>query len=135
MTKEEISQAFYQKLSELRPKELDRGVSLVGPHRDELSILKAGLLARNHASQGEAWSLALGLKLAMAELIRRDSQLGDPILILDDVFAVLDTGRRSRLVDFVINNQQVIITSADEDVVPDFKVSKRLTVVAGEVNA
>ena len=58
--KQEISEAFYQRLQELRVKELERGVSLVGPHRDELSILKSGLLARSHASQGEAWSLAGG---------------------------------------------------------------------------
>jgi DNA replication and repair protein RecF len=131
--KQEIQDAFYQRLSELRPKELERGVSLVGPHRDELTILKSGLLARNHASQGEAWSLALGLKLAMAQLLRSDSQSGDPVLILDDVFAVLDAGRRQRLVEFVINNEQVLITSADLDAVPDLLVAKRLEVVGGEV--
>lgn len=131
--KQEIQDAFYQRLAELRPKELERGVSLVGPHRDELTILKSGLLARNHASQGEAWSLALGLKLAMAQLLRSDSQSGDPVLILDDVFAVLDAGRRQRLVDFVINNEQVLITSADLEAVPDLLVAKRLEVVGGEV--
>ncbi len=131
--KQVIQDAFYQRLAELRPKELERGVSLVGPHRDELTILKSGLLARNHASQGEAWSLALGLKLAMAQLLRSDSQSGDPVLILDDVFAVLDAGRRQRLVDFVINNEQVLITSADLEAVPDLLVSKRLEVVGGEV--
>lgn len=131
--KQEIQDAFYQRLSELRPKELERGVSLVGPHRDELTILKSGLLARNHASQGEAWSLALGLKLAMAQLLRSDSQSGDPVLILDDVFAVLDAGRRQRLVEFVINNEQVLITSADLEAVPDLLVAKRLEVVGGEV--
>lgn len=131
--KQEIQDAFYQRLTELRPKELERGVSLVGPHRDELTILKAGLLARNHASQGEAWSLALGLKLAMAQLLRSDSQSGDPVLILDDVFAVLDAGRRQRLVEFVINNEQVLITSADLEAVPDLLVAKRLEVVGGEV--
>ena len=131
--KQEIQDAFYQRLAELRLKELERGVSLVGPHRDELTILKSGLLARNHASQGEAWSLALGLKLAMAQLLRSDSQSGDPVLILDDVFAVLDAGRRQRLVDFVINNEQVLITSADLEAVPDLLVSKRLEVVGGEV--
>lgn len=131
--KQEIQDAFYQRLTELRPKELERGVSLVGPHRDELTILKAGLLARNHASQGEAWSLALGLKLAMAQLLRSDSQSGDPVLILDDVFAVLDAGRRQRLVEFVINNEQVLITSADQEAVPDLLVAKRLEVVGGEV--
>ena len=131
--KREISEAFYQRLQELRPKELERGVSLVGPHRDELSILKSGLLARSHASQGEAWSLALGLKLAMAQLLREDSQSGDPVLILDDVFAVLDAGRRQRLVEFVINNEQVLITSADVEAVPDLMVAKRLEISGGEV--
>ena len=131
--KQEIQDAFYQRLAELRPKELERGVSLVGPHRDELTILKSGLQARNHASQGEAWSLALGLKLAMAQLLRSDSQSGDPVLILDDVFAVLDAGRRQRLVEFVINNEQVLITSADLEAVPDLLVAKRLEVVGGEV--
>lgn len=131
--KREISEAFYQRLQELRPKELERGVSLVGPHRDELSILKSGLLARSYASQGEAWSLALGLKLAMAQLLREDSQSGDPVLILDDVFAVLDAGRRQRLVEFVINNEQVLITSADVEAVPDLMVAKRLEISGGEV--
>ena len=131
--KQVIQDVFYQRLAELRPKELERGVSLVGPHRDELTILKSGLLARNHASQGEAWSLALGLKLAMAQLLRSDSQSGDPVLILDDVFAVLDAGRRQRLVEFVINNEQVLITSADLEAVPDLLVAKRLEVVGGEV--
>ena len=131
--KQAIQDAFYQRLQELRPKELERGVSLVGPHRDELTILKSGLLARNHASQGEAWSLALGLKLAMAQLLRSDSQSGDPVLILDDVFAVLDAGRRARLVEFVVNNEQVLITSADLEAVPDLLVAKRVEVVGGEV--
>jgi DNA replication and repair protein RecF len=129
----DISEAFYQRLHELRARELERGVSLVGPHRDELSILKSGLLARNHASQGEAWSLALGLKLAMAQLLREDSQSGDPVLILDDVFAVLDAGRRQRLVEFVIENEQVLITSADVDAVPNLSVAKRLEISGGEV--
>ena len=131
--KQAIQDAFYQRLQELRPKELERGVSLVGPHRDELTILKSGLLARSHASQGEAWSLALGLKLAMAQLLRSDSQSGDPVLILDDVFAVLDAGRRARLVEFVVNNEQVLITSADLEAVPDLLVAKRVEVVGGEV--
>ncbi len=131
--KAEIADSFYQRLQELRPRELERGVSLVGPHRDELSILKSGLLARNHASQGEAWSLALGLKLAMAQLLREDSPSGDPVLILDDVFAVLDAGRRQRLVEFVIENEQVLITSADADAVPNLSVAKRLEISGGEV--
>jgi DNA replication and repair protein RecF len=69
----------------------------------------------------------------MAQLLRSDSQSGDPVLILDDVFAVLDAGRRQRLVEFVINNEQVLITSADLEAVPDLLVAKRLEVVGGEV--
>jgi DNA replication and repair protein RecF len=65
--------------------------------------------------------------------LRSDSQSGDPVLILDDVFAVLDAGRRQRLVEFVINNEQVLITSADLEAVPDLLVAKRLEVVGGEV--
>ena len=69
----------------------------------------------------------------MAQLLRSDSQSGDPVLILDDVFAVLDAGRRARLVEFVVNNEQVLITSADLEAVPDLLVAKRLEVVGGEV--
>jgi DNA replication and repair protein RecF len=133
-SKEEISGLFYSQLEALRPRELERGISLVGPHRDELVILKDRLPARSHCSQGEAWSLALGLKLALAELIRKDSQTGDPVLILDDVFAVLDSGRRSRLVEFVVGNEQVIITTADQDAVPELAIAHRLKVEAGEVH-
>ncbi|NBU23446.1 MAG: hypothetical protein EBS38_06010 [Actinobacteria bacterium] len=114
----------------MRPKELERGITLVGPHRDELRITKAGLPTRTHASQGEAWSIALGLRLAMAELLRQESQSGDPVLILDDVFAVLDAGRRKRLLEFVADFEQVLVTSADRESTPklnwasEFEVSK-----------
>jgi DNA replication and repair protein RecF len=69
----------------------------------------------------------------MAQLLREDSQSGDPVLILDDVFAVLDAGRRQRLVEFVIENEQVLITSADVDAVPNLSVAKRLEISGGEV--
>jgi DNA replication and repair protein RecF len=130
---EEISKIFHSRLEDLRDRELERGVALVGPHRDELLILKNGLSARTHSSQGEAWSLALGLKLALAELIRSNSVTGDPILILDDVFAVLDSGRRSRLVEFVAGNQQVIITSADPEAVPKLTIANTIEISGGEV--
>jgi DNA replication and repair protein RecF len=129
----EIAEVFHQRLTDLREKELDRGIALVGPHRDELMILKDGLSARTHSSQGEAWSLALGLKLALADLIRKDSNTGDPILILDDVFAVLDSGRRTRLVEFVSANEQVIITSADPDAVPKLTIANQLFISGGEL--
>jgi DNA replication and repair protein RecF len=116
--REELSSLFYERLAETRNRELDRGITLVGPHRDELLIQKDGLVARSHASQGEAWSLALGLKLSLATLIRENSNLGDPVLLLDDVFAVLDVGRRQRLLEFVLGYEQVIVTAADQGMAP-----------------
>ena len=117
-SREELSTLFYERLAETRSKELERGITLVGPHRDELLIQKDGLVARSHASQGEAWSIALGLKLSLATLIRENSNLGDPVLLLDDVFAVLDVGRRARLLEFVLGYEQVIVTAADKDMAP-----------------
>ena len=129
------SQLFHERLDSLRPKELERGITLAGPHRDELLIDKAGLLARTHASQGEAWSLALGLKLALGDVSRRTSSNGDPILLLDDVFAVLDKGRRERLVEFVTDYEQVIITAADETMAPRLDWSSKMHVSGGVVSA
>ena len=129
------SQLFYERLELLRKKELERGITLAGPHRDELLIDKAGLLARTHASQGEAWSLALGLKLALGDVSRKTSNNGDPILLLDDVFAVLDKGRRERLVEFVTDYEQVIITAADETMAPKLDWSGKMHVSGGVVSA
>lgn len=129
------SQLFYERLESLRKKELERGITLAGPHRDELLIDKAGLLAKTHASQGEAWSLALGLKLALGDVSRKTSNIGDPILLLDDVFAVLDKGRRERLVEFVTDYEQVIITAADETMAPNLDWSEKLHVSGGVVSA
>lgn len=127
----ELRTMFHLKLKNLREMELDRGITLAGPHRDELSITKDGLPARNQSSQGEAWSIALGLKLALGELLRQNSPTGDPILILDDVFAVLDAGRRERLVGFVSNYEQVVITSADRQSAPSLAWSQELFVDHG----
>jgi len=132
---EAYSDSFHDRLKSLRPKELERGITLVGPHRDELLIEKSGLLAKTHASQGEAWSLALGLKLALGEVSRRSSDSGDPILLLDDVFAVLDKGRRARLLECVNDYQQVIITAADETMAPELKWAGRFKVEGGGVIA
>ena len=129
------SQLFYERLESLRTKELERGITLAGPHRDELLIDKAGLLARTHASQGEAWSLALGLKLALGDVSRKTSNNGDPILLLDDVFAVLDKGRRERLVEFVTDYEQVLITAADETMAPNLDWSGKMHVSGGVVSA
>jgi len=134
-TIKDIKDRFYDQLASLRSLELDRGITLVGPHRDELKIELGTLAARSHASQGEAWSLALGLKLAQAELIRKDSQQGDPVLILDDVYSVLDAGRRERLTRFVAKNEQVLITSADLSVAPDLEWSAIHEVSGGQIVA
>ena len=126
---------FYQRLETLRDRELERGITLAGPHRDELLIEKAGLLAKSHASQGEAWSLALGLKLALGSVSRKNSDLGDPILLLDDVFAVLDKGRRQRLLEFVTDYEQVFITAADQAMAPQLDWAAELSVSKGVIGA
>lgn len=128
----QIAKQLRDNLQENRQQELDRGITLFGPHRDELLINKSGLLARTHASQGEAWSLALGLKLAVAAQLR-DRPGGDPVVILDDVFAVLDPGRRERLVEFVGGFQQVLVTAADPSATPALSWDARFSVKGGEV--
>jgi DNA replication and repair protein RecF len=121
----EIESLFKQRLADLRAKELERGVSLVGPHRDDLLLLLGTLPAKGYISHGESWSYALSLKLASAALIRKEARAGDPVLILDDVFAELDSTRRSRLAALVSHNEQVIITAAvAEDVPAELKASR-----------
>ncbi|MDG1817090.1 MAG: DNA replication/repair protein RecF [Aquiluna sp.] len=129
------SNDFYQRLETLRDREIERGITLAGPHRDELVIEKGGLLAKTHASQGEAWSLALGLKLALGSVSRKNSDLGDPILLLDDVFAVLDKGRRQRLLEFVTDYEQVFITAADQAMAPQLDWAAELSVSKGVLGA
>jgi DNA replication and repair protein RecF len=113
-----------------RRAELERGVSLVGPHRDELELQIGGLPARGYASHGESWSLALALRLAAYQLLRADGE--DPVLILDDVFAELDSERRDRLADLVADAEQVLVTAAVPGDVPARLSGARYT-VAGSV--
>lgn len=113
-----VEERFRTRLSEKRAAELERGLNLVGPHRDDLVLTLRGLPVRGYASHGESWSTALALRLASAELLRAESPLGDPIVILDDVFAELDAGRRTRLADVVGNYEQVLVTAAVEADVP-----------------
>ena len=96
-----IADQFREALAARRAAELDRGLTLVGPHRDDLVLRVRGLPVKGYASHGESWSVALALRLASAELLRADSRLGDPVLILDDVFAELDADRRARLAELV----------------------------------
>jgi DNA replication and repair protein RecF len=113
-----IADQFRQALAARRTAELDRGITLVGPHRDDLLMRVRGLPVKGYASHGESWSVALGLRLASAELLRADSRLGDPVLILDDVFAELDADRRARLAELAMAYEQVIVTAAVEEDVP-----------------
>ena len=101
-----------------RQAEIDRGITLVGPHRDDVILTLGPLPAKGYASHGESWSFALGLKLAAYQLLRRD--LGeDPVLVLDDVFAELDVERRERLATLVADCEQVLVTAAVGADVPD----------------
>ncbi|WP_106396746.1 DNA replication/repair protein RecF [Actinocorallia populi] len=119
-------------LAEVRRQELARGTSLVGPHRDELMLKLGDLPARGYASHGESWSFALALRLAAYELLRSDGD--DPVLILDDVFAELDSGRRRRLAEMVSPAEQVLITAAVPEDVPPQLSGASYNVSAGEVS-
>jgi len=115
---DEISKNFRAALARLRRAEVDRGITLAGPHRDDLVLELNDLPARGYASHGESWSFALSLKLAAAAVLRRESSTGDPVLILDDVFAELDESRRGRLAAAIDGFEQVLITAAVLDDVP-----------------
>ena len=131
--REQIAKLFAEKLALVRPKELERGITLVGPHRDDLVLILGNLPAKGYASHGESWSYALALRLASLEILKAESRLGDPILILDDVFAELDADRRTKLAELVKGNEQVIITAAVIEDVPETLVAKRFSVVSGEI--
>ncbi|WP_431805122.1 DNA replication/repair protein RecF [Microbacterium sp. bgisy203] len=130
---EEIQRQFRAALAARRSAELDRGVTLVGPHRDDLVLRVRGLPVKGYASHGESWSVALSLRLASAELLRAQSQLGDPVLILDDVFAELDADRRARLAALVEGYEQVVVTAAVEEDVPPALRARTVRVVAGRI--
>jgi DNA replication and repair protein RecF len=127
------TELFRTTLAALRRKELDRGMTLVGPHRDDLVFMLNSLPAKGYASHGESWSFALALKLASAELLRRDSVSGDPVLILDDVFAELDLSRRRRLAAAVHGFEQVLITAAVLEDVPEELTAHTIHIHAGSV--
>jgi DNA replication and repair protein RecF len=124
---------FRAALAARRSQELERGLTLVGPHRDDLVHEVRGLPVKGYASHGESWSVALALRLASAELLRAESRLGDPVLILDDVFAELDAGRRTRLAELAAGYEQVIVTSAVEEDVPDGLRAHVVRVEAGRI--
>ncbi len=132
-----LTAALLGEVERRRGDELNRGISLVGPHRDELVLTlgigpdEARLPVKGYASHGESWSFALALKLASYDLLRADGD--DPILILDDVFAELDTERRAQLADLVVGAEQVLVTAAVAADVPEALAGARFLVGDGEV--
>ena len=131
---EQLRTEILAALDEARPREVERGVSLVGPHRDDVVLTLGELPAKGYASHGESWSFALGLRLAAYQLLRHD--LGeDPVLVLDDVFAELDSGRRERLAAMIADCEQVLITAAVPEDVPATLSGQTYAVTLGEVRA
>jgi DNA replication and repair protein RecF len=138
-----VEAQLLEAMGRLRSKEIERGVSLVGPHRDDLVLTLGDLPAKGYASHGESWSFALALRLGSATLLRGSGAGdafggdwgpdGDPVLILDDVFAELDTRRRDRLADLVAPAGQVLVTAAVPGDVPEALAGARVDVMGGEV--
>lgn len=130
-TREALYEVLLGALAEVRKGEIERGVTLVGPHRDDVVLRLGELPAKGYASHGESWSYALALRLASYELLR--SEGSEPVLILDDVFAELDARRRERLAELVAPGEQVLVTAAVDDDVPGVLVGTRFAVSGGEV--
>ncbi|WP_308798057.1 DNA replication/repair protein RecF [Agromyces silvae] len=124
---------FAAALRNRRGRELERGLTLSGPHRDDVLLLLNGLPAKGYASHGESWSFALALRLASAELLRRDSSTGDPVLVLDDVFAELDRLRRERLAAAIGDFEQVLVTAAVLEDVPSPLTARIVQIEAGRI--
>jgi DNA replication and repair protein RecF len=130
---ERIAGILREALALRRRAELDRAVCLVGPHRDELELSIGGLPARGYASHGESWSMALALRLAAYQLIRAGGE--DPVLMLDDVFAELDSERRERLAELVADAEQVLVTAAVLQDVPAGLTGARYGVADGKITS
>ena len=126
-----LAAALLAQMSVLRRQELDRGISLVGPHRDDLLLRLGPLPTRGYASHGESWSYALALRLAAYDLLRGEGS--EPVLILDDVFAELDADRRERLAELVAPAEQVLVTAAVAADVPEQLAGARYDVAEGQV--
>jgi RecF protein len=129
--RDKIAAGLREALEHSRRSELERAVCLVGPHRDELELRIGELPARGYASHGESWSMALALRLAAFEVLRAGGE--DPVLILDDVFAELDAGRRDRLAELIAGTDQVLITAAVGADVPAELSGRRFTVADGMI--
>ena len=124
---EVLEAALLDALSRRRDAELERGVCLVGPHRDDLELRLGDQVAKGFASHGESWSMALSLRLAAYELLRADGS--DPVLLLDDVFAELDTARREALAQVAASAEQVLVTAAVAEDIPADWDAKRVEII------
>ncbi|MGN6781581.1 MAG: DNA replication/repair protein RecF [Marmoricola sp.] len=134
-TEPDLQTAFLEELARRRKDELDRGLTLVGPHRDELACGLGDLPVKGYSSHGESWSFALALRLASFELLRSPAvgAAEDPVLVLDDVFAELDSGRREQLATLVAGAEQVLVTAAVPEDVPGLLTGTRYLVADGAV--
>ena len=133
LTRDELVEVMTAGLLERRPDEIQRGLCLVGPHRDDVVLTMGPMPAKGYASHGESWSLALALRLGSFQLLRDDAV--EPVLVLDDVFAELDSTRRQRLAASVLSAEQVLVTAAVGADVPAELAGRRYRVAAGEVTA
>ena len=129
-SREELQNLLGERMRQRRGEEIARGLSLVGPHRDDVTLALSDLPAKGYASHGESWSLALALRLASLGVLRADGV--EPVLVLDDVFAELDETRRHRLAQLTLSAQQVLITAAVAADVPEIVDGRRYQVTAGQ---
>lgn len=127
-----LKEVLVEAMGRSRNLELERGVSMVGPHRDELDLILGEAPAKGYASHGESWSFALALRLGSYELLRGEA--GEPVLLLDDVFAELDRRRRARLAEVAAGAEQVLVTAAVDEDVPAELAGHRFLVADGEIN-
>ena len=124
---------FAQQLTAQRAVDIERGQTMAGPHRDDMAISLNALPAKGYASHGETWSLVLALRLAELDVKRREGPAGDPIVILDDVFAELDAGRRELLCQSLIGVEQVLVTAAVREDVPASMTAQLITISGGAI--
>jgi DNA replication and repair protein RecF len=136
LTVEQLTERYVRAFAEARKKELERGISLVGPHRDELELVLGQAPAKGYASHGETWSMCLALRLASYYVMLDDARTGGsaPILILDDVFAELDVQRRRKLAAIVSGAEQVLVTAAVDADIPEELSGRRVKVIAGGID-
>jgi DNA replication and repair protein RecF len=123
--------ALTQRLEEVAYQEIERGVSLIGPHRDDLHLQIGDFPAKGYASHGESWSMAISLRIGSFNLLK--SEGSSPILILDDVFAELDTSRRIQLMSATLLAEQTFITAAVESDLPAELLTQKFYVTPGVV--